>query len=61
MTIYEVIDNFFRWVFPQTIYNLYYPIIEIMSFTMTLIVIFGIIILPLWRLATYLIPKGSSK
>jgi len=61
MSIYEVIDNFFQWVFPQIIYDLYYPVIETMIFVLTLVVVFGLFLVPLWRLATWFLPKGGKR
>jgi hypothetical protein len=60
MTIYEVIENFFIWVFPEAIYLQYVEILELLIFTLSLAVVFGIIIMPLWKLATVFIPNKKK-
>lgn len=61
LTIYEVIENFFEWVFPASIYTYYESIIQFTIFVLTYVVVFGLFLIPLWRLATIWLPKGKVK
>jgi hypothetical protein len=61
LTIYEVIENFFEWVFPSTVYIYYEPIIQFTIFVLTYVVIFGLFLIPLWKLGTIWLPKGRKK
>lgn len=61
LTIYEVIENFFLWVFPTAIFTYYEPIIQFTVFLLTYVVVFGLFLIPLWKLATIWLPRGRKK
>ena len=58
MTVYEVILSFWEDLFPESIWLAYSDIFELMAVTMTVLLIFGIIVMPLWKLATFFFKKG---
>jgi len=58
MTVYEVILSFWEDLFPESIWLAYSDIFELMAVTMTILLIFGIIVMPLWKLATFFFKKG---
>lgn len=60
-TIYEVIEEFFEWLFPTAIYTQYESIIEFTIFTLTYVVAFTFMLYPLWKLATLWLPKGRKR
>ena len=55
--IYDVIHQIWDLAFPPHIYVQYMFILETISFFLTLIVLFGFILIPLWRIATFFLPK----
>lgn len=61
LTIYEVIENFFEWVFPTAIYTQYEPIIEFTIFVLSYVVVFTLFLYPLYRLATLWLPKPRRR
>jgi len=58
MTVYEVILSFWEDLFPESIWLAYSDMFELMAVTMTILLIFGIIVMPLWKLATFFFKKG---
>ena len=52
--IYDALFNFWQFVFPLHVFDRYYDFIEFVTFIMTMIFIFGVIIIPLWRITTFL-------
>ena len=52
-TIYEVMYAFLEFAFPSTVITANQDIINLTAFVMTYFVIFGLIICPLWYLATF--------
>ena len=61
MTIYEVMFAFLEDLFPSTIVTAYNDILVLTAFIMTYILVFSIIILPLYRIATYLLKVGNRR
>lgn len=60
MTIYDVMFNFLEALFPETVSLQYANILDLTAFIMTYILVFSIIILPLYRIATYLLRVGKK-
>lgn len=58
ITIYEVMYSFLSSLFPADILVSYKNILELTAFSMTYILIFGIIVIPLYRLATFFHKRG---
>ena len=58
MTIYEVMYAFLEDLFPTAILTTYADILELTAFIMTYILVFSIIVIPLYRLATYFLKVG---
>ena len=52
-TIYDVMYAFLEFAFPSTVITSYQSIINLTAFIMTYFVIFGLIIFPLWYIATF--------
>lgn len=59
MTIYEVMRGFLDDLFPTAIITTYDSVLELTAFVMTYILIFGLIIIPLWKIATYFMRVGK--
>jgi hypothetical protein len=59
MTIYEVMRGFLDDLFPTVIITTYDSVLELTAFVMTYILIFGLIIIPLWKIATYMMRVGK--
>ncbi|MDD4157271.1 MAG: hypothetical protein PHY08_13265 [Candidatus Cloacimonetes bacterium] len=59
MTIYEVMRGFLDDLFPTAIITTYDSVLELTAFVMTYILIFGLIIIPLWKIATYMMRVGK--
>ena len=59
MTIYEVIHEFFDYLFPADILLSYADIIDLTVFCLTYVVAFGLILIPLWYLATFFIRRSK--
>lgn len=59
MTIYEVIHEFFDYLFPADILLSYVDIIDLTVFCLTYVVVFGLILIPLWSLATFFIRRSK--
>lgn len=60
MTIYEVMYAFLEDLFPGSIVSTYSDILELTAFILTYLVVFGIILIPLYKLATVFL-KGSRR
>ena len=60
MTIYEVMENFLVELFPLDVYNEYINIIQLTAFIMTYILVFSIIIIPLYKMATFFLKVGKK-
>ena len=52
-TIYETIYNFFTFAFPTSVITQFEDTIDLTVFVLTYFVIFGVILIPLWNLATF--------
>lgn len=59
MTVYEVILAFWEDLFPESIWLAYADIFEVMTVALTILLIFGIIVMPMWKLATYFFRKAK--
>jgi hypothetical protein len=59
MTIYETIYEFFEWAFPSSVITQFENHIDVTVFVLTYIVIFGIFLIPLWRMATFFIRRNK--
>lgn len=59
MTIYEVMRGFLDDLFPTAIITTYDSVLELTAFAMTYILVFGLIIIPLWKIATYFLKVGK--
>lgn len=53
LTIYDVLYNFFTFAFPASVVTQFENIIDLTVFGLTYMVIFGFILIPLWRLGTF--------
>lgn len=60
MTIYEVVLEFFESLFPALVYADWLEEIEALSFFLTIFIVFGLILIPLWKIATLLL-RGAKK
>ena len=61
MTIYEVMFAFLEDLFPTAILTAYNDILVFTAFVMTYILVFSIIIIPLYKIATFIIRSGTKK
>ena len=52
-TIYEVIYTFFEYAFPPAVITQFENHIDVTVFVLTYFVIFGLILIPLWNMATF--------
>jgi len=59
MTIYEVMYEFLESLFPAATLLVYEDIVSLTAFIMTYILIFSIIIIPLYKLATFFLRVGK--
>ena len=57
LTIYEVFENFFAWLFPADILVAYADVLQLLSFVLTLVFIFGFVLIPLWKIGTFFFRK----
>jgi len=60
-TIYEVMYAFLEFAFPSTVITANQDIINLTAFVMTYFVIFGLIIMPLWYIATFFLRPLKRK
>jgi hypothetical protein len=60
-TIYEVMFDLWEWAFPSSIITTYNDIFIQISILLTIIVIYGLILKPLWYLATILFKIGKKR
>jgi hypothetical protein len=60
MTIYEVMYEFLEWAFPSSIITQFQDHIDVTAFVMTYFVIFGLILMPLWNLATFFLRRAKK-
>lgn len=61
MTIYEVMYEFLEAMFPSAIVTEYTSLLTLTAIFMTYCVVFGLIIMPLWRLAMFFIKGGKRR
>jgi len=54
LTIYEVIYGFFEALYPDAVFAEYVDLFEPLAVVISLLIIFQLILLPLWKIATYL-------
>ena len=59
MTIFEVMYTFLEYAFPEAIITQFQNHIDVTAFLMTYMVIFGLILMPLWNLATYFLRRSK--
>lgn len=59
MTIYEVFYDFFEFLFPSAILVEYADLIELTVFVVTYIFVFSVILIPLYRIATFFLRMGK--
>ena len=59
MTIYEVMYGFLEDLFPTAIITAYSDILVFTAFVMTYILVFSIILIPLYKMATYFLKVGK--
>ena len=57
MTVYEVILSFWEDLFPVGVWSAYADIFELLSVVLTILLIMEIIVLPLYKLATFFFRK----
>jgi hypothetical protein len=60
MTIYEVMYEFLEFAFPSSIITQFQDHIDVTAFVMTYFVIFGLILMPLWNLATFFLRRAKK-
>ena len=60
LTIYEVFYALFEFLFPSTILSEYADLIELTVFVVTYIFVFSVILIPLYRLATFFLRLGKK-
>ena len=53
-TIYDVIYGFFEALFPAEVFAEYVDLFEPLSVVIAVLIIFELILIPLWKIATYL-------
>ena len=53
VTIYETVYNFFTWAFPSAVITQFEDTIDLTVFVLTYFVIFGAMLIPLWKLMTF--------
>jgi hypothetical protein len=59
LTIYEVVYEFFTFAFPEAVLTQFEDHIDLTVFVLTYFVIFGFILIPLWRMATFFWRKAK--
>jgi hypothetical protein len=59
LTIYEVVYEFFTFAFPSAVLTQFEDPIDLTVFVLTYFVIFGFILIPLWRMATFFWRKAK--
>lgn len=57
MTVYEVILSFWEDLFPVGVWTAYADIFELLSVVLTILLIMAIIVIPLYKLATFFFRK----
>jgi len=60
MTIYEVMYEFLEALFPESVVIAYADILDLTAFGMTYIVVFGMILIPLYKIATFFLRVGKK-
>lgn len=58
-TFYDVIYELWNLAFPESVLLDYADILQLLTFVMTLILIFGVIIIPLWRVGTFFLRRSK--
>mgnify|MGYP006440599747 CR=1 FL=1 len=53
LTIYEVMYDFLEFAFPSSVITQFENTIDLTAFILTYFVIFGFILIPLWKLGTF--------
>jgi len=59
VTIFEVFQNFFAWLFPAAVLIEYAEFLELLCFFLTLLFCWGFILMPLWRIGTFFFKKRN--
>ena len=55
--IYEVLLTFWTWAFPSTIITTYNDVFVLITLVLTFIVVFSLVLIPLYRIATFWLRK----
>jgi len=58
-TLYEVIYQIWALAFPSSILSTYADLISLLTFVNTLILLYGVIIIPVWRLSTWFLRRSK--
>jgi len=58
-TLYEVIYQIWVLAFPSSIISTYADLISLLTFVNTLILLYGVIIIPVWRLSTWFLRRSK--
>jgi len=59
--IYDVMYAFWAWAFPSAIITAYNDIFVLLTMILTFIIIFSLILVPLYRAGTFWLRKGRGR